>query len=241
MRPSLWHQLQRGVRRHFGPTAAHVAVQPRLSWFWRSLIILLLLLFGYLAGYWQFAAGDLAALAERTERTIQENQSLQARIVHYERQLQVEQAAQTNLAKELAALQEEDMRIKEEIEFYKSILKVSPGAAGELKLHSFKLSKGALANQYNYNILLMQSGRHDKLIQGQLNLVLQGVRGGQAVSLPVGGTPEAQGIKINFKYYQRVEGNFSVPDDMTGQALEANFMAIGAGQPHISRKMDLPV
>ena len=241
MRPSLWHQLQRGVRRHFGPTAAHVAIQPRLPWYWRSLILLLLLLLGYAAGYWQFAAGDLAALTAKAEKAALETQSLKAKIVHYERQLQVEQAAQVNLAKELAALQEEDMRIKEEIEFYKNILKVAPGAAGELKMHSFKLSKGTLENQYNYNIMLMQSGRHDKLVQGQLNLVLQGMRDGQTVSVPVGVAPEAQGIKINFKYYQRVEGSFSVPDDMTGQALQANFMATGAGQPQISQKMDLPV
>jgi len=241
MRPSLWHQLQRVVKRHFGPTAAHVAIQPRLPWYWRGVTTLLLLLLGYFAGYWQFAAGDLAALTERAERTILENHSLQARIVHFERQLQVEQAAQSNLAKELAAQQEEDMRIKEEVEFYKSILKVAPGAAGELKLHSFKLSKGTLANQYNYNILLMQSGRHDKVVQGQLNLVLKGMQAGQLVSLPVSGTPEAQGVKINFKYYQRVEGSFSVPDDITGQALEASFVATGASRPYISKKMDLPI
>lgn len=216
-------------------------MRPQLPWYWGAFFVSALILLGYLAGYWQYAAGDMNALINEVKSLTMENQSLQAKIVHHERQLQVEQAAQSNLAKELATLQAEDMRIKEDVEFYKSILKVTPGSIGELKLHSFKLTKGSAANQYNYNILLMQSGKHDKLIQGQLNLVLSGMRGGQAVILPIGETPEAAGIKINFKYYQRVEGSFTVPDDVTGQALEARFVAAGATQPNITKKVDLPV
>lgn len=203
--------------------------------------MLVLVLLGYIFGYWQFAAGDLNTLTSHVQQLTLENQSLQAKIVHHERQLQVEQAAQANLAKEMAALQEEDMRIKEDIEFYKSILKVTPGATGELKLHSFKLTRGDMANEYNYNILLMQSGKHDRLVQGQLNLLLSGTRAGQLVTLPIGGSPAAEGIKINFKYYQRVEGSFVIPDDVAGQTLEARFVAAGATQPYITKKMDLPV
>ena len=240
MRLRLWHQLQIEIKRHFGPAAAHVSIHPQLPWYWRGVVALLLLLLGYAGGYWQFAAGDFSTLTDHVQRLALENQSLQAKIVHQERQLQVEQAAQANLAKELAALQEEDMRIKEDIEFYKSILKVTPGAAGELKLHSFKLTKGASTNQYNYNILLMQSGKHDRLVQGQLSLILSGMRAGQPVAISVG-TLGVQGININFKYYQRVEGSFIIPEDMEGQAIEASFVAAGAGQPHITKKLDLPV
>lgn len=241
MTSRLWHQLHREIKHHFGPAARQVAVRPRLPWYCSALLVFTLVLLGYLIGYWQFAAGNLNTLASEAKRLALENQALQAKIVHHERQLQVEQAAQSNLAKELAALQEEDMRIKEDVEFYKSMLKVTPGSAAELKLHSFKLTKGASANQYNYNILFMQSGKHDKLVQGQLNLVLSGMRNGQPVDLPIGDMPGVQGIKINFKYYQRVEGSFTVPDDMTGQALEARFVAAGATQPNITRKVDLPV
>lgn len=240
MRPKLWQHFHRKVKHHFGPTAKQVAIRPQLPWFWRALLVFALALLGYLAGYWQFAAGDLNNLAARVELLTQENQSLQAKIVHNERQLQVERAAQDSLAEELAILQEEDMRIKEDIEFYKSILKVTPGT-GELKLHSFKLSKGTTPNQYTYNILLMQSGKHDKLVQGQLKLIMDGMRAGEPVSVPVSGTPETQGIKINFKYYQRVEGSFTIPEDIIGQTLEASFVATGATQPHITKKMDLPV
>lgn len=241
MTSRLWHHLQREIKHYFGPTAKQVAIRSRLPWYCSALLVFTLVLLGYLIGYWQFAAGDLNTITNDAQKLVLENQALQAKIVHHERQLQVEQAAQANLAKELAALQEEDMRIKEDVEFYKSMLKVTPGSAAELKLHSFKLTKGASANQYNYNILFMQSGKHDKLIQGQLNLVLSGMRNGQPVNLPIGDMPEAQGIKINFKYYQRVEGSFTVPDDMTGQALEARFVAAGATQPNITRKVDLPV
>lgn len=240
MRSLLWHQFSRRIKRHFGPTAKQVAVRPQLPWYWNAILVGALILLGYFVGYLQFAAGDLNNLAERLDTVSRENQELQAKIVHSERQLQVERAAQTNLAKELAALQEEDMKVKEDLEFYKNILKDTAGV-GELKLHSFKLAKGQAANQYNYNIMLMQSGKHERVVQGQLKLNLTGMRAGQPVTLPVGGVPGVPGIKINFKYYQRVEGSFTVPVDVTGHTLEASFVALGATQPSITRKIDLPV
>jgi hypothetical protein len=77
---------------------------------------------GYLIGYWQFTAGDYGNLRNNVERLSRDNQSLQARMVYSERQLQVEQATQSNLAKELARLQEEDMKLKEDLAFYKNML-----------------------------------------------------------------------------------------------------------------------
>jgi septation ring formation regulator EzrA len=56
------------------------------------------------------------------EHLTKENQSLQAKMVYSERQLQVEQATQSNLSKELTKLQDEDMKLKEDLAFYKNML-----------------------------------------------------------------------------------------------------------------------
>jgi hypothetical protein len=233
-------RVTRGLKRHFGVSAKHVLVRSQRPWYWRPLVMGLLILSGYLIGYWQFAGGEFGSLISNLERMARENQSMQAKIVQGERQLQVERAAQNTLAKELAGLQDEDMHLKEDVAFYRSILNENPGAS-ELKFHSFKLSKGAQENQYDYHILLVQSGRHDKIVQGNLKLILGAMQAGKPVTLPLDeGTSSARAIQINFKYYQRIDGSFIVPSNTNGRVVEASFIATGANQPKISQRVDLP-
>jgi uncharacterized protein YlxW (UPF0749 family) len=115
-------RVSRRLKRHFGATARRVAVRSQRPWYWQWLFASLLLFSGYLIGYWQFTGGDYSELRNRAERLTRDNQSLQAKMVYSERQLQVEQATQSNLAKELAQLQDEDMKLKEDLAFYKSML-----------------------------------------------------------------------------------------------------------------------
>jgi hypothetical protein len=114
--------VTRRLKRHFGSTAKRVAVRSQRPWYWPWLFAGLLMLAGYLIGYWQFTGGDYSDLRSSVGRLTKENQSLQAKMVYSERQLQVEQATQSNLSKELTKLQDEDMRLKEDLAFYKNML-----------------------------------------------------------------------------------------------------------------------
>lgn len=225
-------KLVRGLKRHFGITAQHVAVRSDLPWYWKSLLWLLLAGVGYGIGYWQFANADARSLATSISRLDQENRDLQAKLVHAERQSQVDRAAQENLAKEMTALQDEDMQLKEEIAFYKSIL-AENSASGVAKLHSVKLTKGGRSGEYQYRILLVQSGRHDKNVQGSLRLSINGKPLAETV-----GTDK--GIKINFKYYQRVEGSFMLTDGSPGKSLQVQFFETGNSQPKLTQNVSLP-
>jgi hypothetical protein len=113
--------VTRRLRRHFGSTARRVAVRSQRPWYWSWLFAGLLVFAGYVIGYWQFTGGDYN-LRSSVERLTRENQSLQAKMVYNERQLQVEQATQSNLSKELTKLQDEDMKLKEDLAFYKNML-----------------------------------------------------------------------------------------------------------------------
>jgi hypothetical protein len=226
-------KLLRGLKRHFGITARHVAVRSDLPWYWKSLLWLLFAVTGYGIGYWQFSSADARSLAASISRLELENQALQARLVHAERQSQVDRAAQSNLAREMTALQDDDMQLKEEIAFYKSILAES-ATSGVAKLHSVKLSKGSRSGEYQYRILLVQSGRHDKNVQGSLRFSING----KPLLETVGG---GNGIKINFKYYQRVEGSFTLADFNPGKSLQVEFFETGNRQPKLTQNVSLPI
>ena len=232
--------VSRRFKRHFGATARRVAIRSQRPWFWRPALAALLIFFGYLIAYWQLAGGEFGNLRGSLERMIEENRTLQAKLVHGERQMQVERAAQDNLTLELARLQDEGMRLKEDLEFYRNILNEAPGPS-EVKLQSFRLVKGKQPGEYEYHVMIVQSGRSNKTVQGSVKLTLHGTRDNQPISMPVSlDAASSQAMKINFKYYQRLDGGFTAPADIAVETVEASFIEIGASQPKISQRVDLP-
>lgn len=113
--------VRRRIRRHFGLTAKQVAVRSQRPWYFQWAIAGLLVTTGYLTAYWQFAGGG-ENLSEKLKQAQLENQNLQTKLVRVERQLQIEQAAQSNLEKELNVVQDENIRFKEDLLFYKNMV-----------------------------------------------------------------------------------------------------------------------
>ncbi len=232
--------VARKFKRHFGATAKHVAVHTKQPWYWRLFMAALLVLVGYMIAYAELSGGDFGNLSDRLQMLEQQNQDLQGRLVRSDRQLQVEVAAQNNLAKELAKLQDEDMRLKEDVAFYQNILNESKSPS-ELKLQSFKLSNSNTGGQYVYQILLMQTGRQEKAVQGTLKLVLSAVQDGKPLQVLLSDDATAtQALKVNFKYYQRLEGTFTVPEGLVPQMAEATFYELGSSQPKLSLRAKFP-
>ncbi len=225
--------------------ARQVAVRAPRVWYWQLGMALVYMLVGYLFAYWHLTGGDFGSLTNSIMRMTRDNQQLQTRSVQTERQLQVAQAAQANLAKALSDMQDESLQLKEDVEFYKNILSEQDNNSG-IKVYSFKIVKGAQPRQYDYHILLVQSGRHDKLVQGTLKLELLATQGDQPVRLPLSnGDKLSPAVDVNFKYYQRVDGSFSVPKDADAHAVELSFNALGnavkpATKATLSQKIDIP-
>lgn len=113
--------VRRRIRRHFGLTAKQVAIRSRRPWYFQWMVSLLFVVAGYCIAYWQFAGGG-ENLGEKLKQVTFENQGLQTKLIQAERQLQIEQAAQGNLTKELNFVQDENMHIKEDLLFYKNML-----------------------------------------------------------------------------------------------------------------------
>ena len=65
---------------------------------------------------------DKAISKERAEQLSKESQTLQAKIIYNESQLRIEQATQNNLAKQLTTAQDENMKLKQDVELYKNML-----------------------------------------------------------------------------------------------------------------------
>ena len=112
--------VRRRIRRHFGLTAKQVAVRSKRPWYFQWSITALYILLGYVVAYWQFASSE--DVHRKLKQATLENQTLHTKIIQIERQLQIEQAAQSNLTKELNKVQDENMHIKQDLFFYKNMV-----------------------------------------------------------------------------------------------------------------------
>jgi hypothetical protein len=233
-------QYLRELKARFGIMAPRLAVRQEVCWHWRLLGVVALVGIGYGIGYWRATGSDPKQFPTDIKQLQNENKALLEKAVYSERQLQVAHAAQDSLAKEMAGMQDESMRLKEDVVFYKSILVEGTGS-GVAKIHSMKVARAGNAGEYQYHILLVQSGKHDKLVQGSLQLEVNGVQSGKPVVFRLNDAQSSlKAGKVSFKYYQRIDGVFSVPVQTKPKTLLARFFEQGATQPKLVQTVNLP-
>ncbi|MDP1659303.1 MAG: hypothetical protein Q8L73_08120 [Methylotenera sp.] len=112
--------VRRKIRKHFGLTAKQVAVHSQRPWYFQWAIAALFVGIGYSAAYWQFTGGE--NLVEKLKQAILENQGLQTRVIQVEQQIKIEQASQKNLNEELKLIHDENIKLQEDLLFYKNML-----------------------------------------------------------------------------------------------------------------------
>lgn len=114
--------VRRKIRRHFGLTAKQVAVRSKRPWYFQVLLAVLFVTIGFGSAYWIFQGWENKDIRQRVDQIVLENRALQTKLVGAQRELQIELATNNNLAKELATVQDESIKLKEDLFFYKNML-----------------------------------------------------------------------------------------------------------------------
>ncbi|MEW5904009.1 MAG: DUF6776 family protein [Pseudomonadota bacterium] len=240
----------RRLRRRFSISAPRLAVRPHVPWYLRwALMVQLLLVVGYLA-WWSYDAGlalagfhrgeaeqRITELSDRVAQLEQENAEQVNRIAVYERQMQIQQAAADEVQEQVNSLHDENMRLREDLAFFQN-LPLTAGRDADLSIHSLKLESGTLPGEYHCRMLLVQGvQRRGRIFQGDLQIVVNGDQGGQKVVLqfPAPESAEIDAQKLNFKYYQRVERTFRLPDDVHIDSVEIRVYEKGMQEPKVTQ------
>lgn len=114
--------IRRKFRSNFGLTAKQVAVRSRRPWYLQWLFAFAFVCLGFAVAFLVLHDGDQKTIRMRLDQTLLENKELQTKLIGAQRELQVELATNNNLAKELATVQDESLKVKEELVFYKNML-----------------------------------------------------------------------------------------------------------------------
>jgi len=243
--------LLRSLRRRFGISAPKMTVRTHVAWYWRWLGMVLLASLSLALALWIYDAGrrfagfdrseieqEVKTLRESSARLEVEAEQLRAVANASESRLNIEQSAQTQLALQVKTLEEENRRLKEDLAFFENL---GP-ATNKLSINRFTVQKDVLPGEYRYRLLVLLGGAaRDRQFQGSLQLVVnvqsQGRNG--MIVLPDRSQAENNNFRLNFKYFQRVEGTFRVPDQSKIRSVQVRVMEQGSNHVSAEQSVDL--
>lgn len=240
-------KLARKFKRRFSIASSPLAVRRHLAWYWRIPLVLAMLAGGLALAWWTYNAGmrfagfergvtidELHDLRTRVVALEGENVELRSQVAQSDRRLQIEQATQSDLAKSLKAIQDENAHLKEDIAFFRKLMSTDKND-GNLSIYRVKVENSVLPGEYRYQLLLLQGGQREKEFQGKVQLLVNLQQDGRktVMTLPASGGKDAQIFNLNFKFYQRVEGTFQVAPRAQVKNIQVRVFENGSLQPRL--------
>jgi hypothetical protein len=245
--------IGRRIRSSFGLGSSRVSIRPQLAWYWRWLINLAAM--GVVAGvvWWvvqnsyritgfnaEEARQQLGTLADENRKMKAEIEAARGSLVERERQLQIEKASQTELARSVAQLQEENAGLKEDLGFLRRLM--SSGATPEgIGVSELKIEREGTTSEYRYRMLLTQGGQRKQDFHGRVQLVARVAQGAttNTLTFPDAALPETAG-SFEFRFYHKVEGRFRIPEGSALKGVDMRILAVPGGQVKLSRTINFP-
>ena len=236
-----------------------MAVRSRLPWPWRAVVAVTLL--AVIAGmwWWGFDFGQIfsgfdrkeietriATLETETANLRAENAQLRAKNMQQDSELAMTSGVQASLSKQALELQTENSQIKEELVFLQKLVADSNKQVG-LSIQRLIVERER-EDAWHYSLLLVRGGNPKDEFVGHVTLQVTvqplaanspGARP-TIVSLPDEQPGTASALKLNFKYYQRLEGTVVVPTGGVVRAVTVRAFEAGQTNPRATRNLVLP-
>jgi hypothetical protein len=232
------------LRRRFGIAAPRVAIRTHVPWYWRWLTSTVVLVVSVALAWLAFdvgrryagfnaseAQGVQSRLQEENAKIETENAALRKEIAGIERKLHIELSAQGNLTGQIRALSEENALLKEDLAFFQTLM-ASGSDPGGVTVNRFRVERDALPGEYHYRLLIVQSKQRVREFRGTLQLIVDYERNGTpAVITYPEKSEDGQAYNLRFKFYQRVEGTFTLDPDAVVNAVQVRVMKDGHATP----------
>ena len=232
--------MLRRWRGRFGISAPRVAVRTHLPWHWRALAAVAILAISLALAGWVYDAGrrfagfdrsateeELGSLRAKSAELTREVSRLRSYADASESKLQIELTAQQQLTRQVKALEDENVKLKEDLSVFENLAQAD-GPEGNPSINGLRVE--ADADQYRYRMLVaMRGGKKDPEFSGSLQLVVTLQQDGKSaiIVLPTLGDPAANKYIINFKHFRRIEGTFKIPVGARLKSVEVRLLQNG--------------
>lgn len=242
------------LKRRFGISAPKVTVRTHVPWYWRWLVLSIMaaVVVGFAwAAYdigGKLAGFDRGQARQEIARLVAENTGLSGELAGLrndltknERQLEIERATHEDLAKQIKLLSDENAELKEDLAFFQTLMPASSKVGG-VSVNRFKLLPDAMPGEYRYRLLILQASQRAAEFHGRLQLLVMLELDGKAQTLLLpsdGEQSDAPPYRLNFKFYQRVEGGFKVAPEAVIKSVQVRVFQDGVAAPKLSSSFNL--
>jgi len=192
-----------------------------------------------------WAQSELSALTEQRDELVitvealrEGNSALRERVAILERAQQVEGKAYEDVDTHLGSLQDEVLALKEEVAFYRGI--VSAGKEKGLKIQTFVVDKETTPGAYRFQLVLTQHLKRVKMISGTVKLKITDEQNSRPTNLLLSDMSgeRAKSLKFKFKFFQRIEGRFTLPDGFNPDRLQIQVVSKGKKPASVEKSFE---
>ena len=151
------------LRQRFGISAPKVAVTTHVPWYLRWLLLAVLLAFSAALAAWIYDAGrrfagfdqrevrgELDGMRKEIDSTRGELERLRAIANASDSKLSIERSAQTQLAKQMRTLEQDNARLREDLAIFENMLSADTRGTQALGIQRFKVEAEGLPGEYRY-------------------------------------------------------------------------------------------
>lgn len=182
------------------------------------------------------ASTERDRLLAELEQLESQGRGLRERIAVLERTGQVERKAYADVDVHLKDLEDEIFDLKEEVAFYRDI--VSAQRNRGLNIQSLDILPVGSGKDYRYRLVLTKDMRNDKVVTGKVNLSLEGQYDGKSKRLAFSELlgEESSDIEFQFRYFQKLEGQFSLPEGFFPRSVLVEVVAGGKSKKRTAER-----
>ncbi len=249
-------RFRRKLERRFSISAQRLAVRPHVPWYIRWIIAIPFVVVVGGMVWWAYDSGlelagfhrgqavkELDELRENVLTLQEENAKLSRQAASFERQAQMEHAANLEIANQIKALSEENIRLKENVSFFQTLPLAQGESESDLSILRLKVERDSLPGEYYCRMILVQSVKQrGKAFQGNMQLIVNAVQDGKKLVLqfPSEKAPqELAAYQLNFKYYQVVDRIFKISPDISIESVQVRVFERGVREPKVVQSVGL--
>jgi len=236
--------IRKRLRQRFGISAPKVAIRTQIPWYWRALLVVLIVAFSIVLAAWMYEVGrriagfhsfesgqEISALRSRLGELESELAGLRQSSVAGESNVQIERSAKERLVRQVTQLEQENANLKEDLAFFESVVPGGDTTDEGLKISRLRVEPDGEAGHYRYRLLVvMDAGRVAREFKGSLQFAVKVQQGGKDVMMiyPPEGESVSGKFRLEVKRFLRTEGNFVVPGGGVVKSVEARLVQDGA-------------
>jgi cell division protein FtsB len=243
--------IAKAIRRRFGRHTRRVSVRTEMPVYLRLLGIafvgMAVAYFGWLvylnAGSGQAlpaAQSAVSRLESENAALTKHNATLRSEVAVLERQLQIERASHAELVKQVKVLTEDNSGLKEDVALVAAISASDPNLEG-IEVSSARIRPNPVPGEYDYRIVLLQTGPRLKPFQGSYQLIINMMQDGarRGITLPRPKERAEAHYQLDFRVHHRIDGRFRIDPAAVVRSVQIRVFEAGQSQPKLMQTVTL--